>query len=641
MLFSINIRFQIAALLVLILVILDYAKTKHIRIMSTVFFKWLLLTTFVNILLDILCTYSVAYRERFTPRGLLHIHQSFIYVLTLSIFFEFLYIRLLACNQQRMTRIPRILTTLPIIISTIIIVSGKIDFEVKGSLMYAHGHMIWAVYVCATLYILQELYFVFSSRSSEQNLPREVKISIFTSLIIWIITLIVYTVWHIRFTALGLTLVVLVIYFSYENQRDNIDTDIGCFNKNAFNKILSEYYASRKEIYLVNLTITNYSDVIHTAGHTLTDKCMTELNETFKSTMLHNTYRIRTNTLSILWTKSADSLVTLLNDLNEKLENMTFNSYKFECHLSMMDLHKYTDAVDGVEDLIDYMYDHHSHDNHCNVCILDDEIYAQKIRHDTLNNLLEHSIEDENFTMVYQPIYDTKKKAFTSAEALIRMKDCGDLGFVSPEEFIPMAEEKGLILDIGDLTVELVSRFARENDVPSLGLDYIEINLSALQAVIPNLDQRLTNIVSKHNLPPRFINWEITETAMVDYGEDFENNMSNLRSLGYSFSMDDFGTGYSNLSQMNEIKYDLVKIDKSLIWPAFDDKNKELAAKAETLLHSVINMLHELNLGIVAEGVETKEMVDYLTEHGVEHLQGYYFSKPIPGNEFINFIKNA
>lgn len=103
--------------------------------------------------------------------------------------------------------------------------------------------------------------------------------------------------------------------------------------------------------------------------------------------------------------------------------------------------------------------------------------------------------------------------------------------------------------------------------------------------------------------------------------------------------MDDFGTGYSNLAKMNQINYDLVKLDKSLIWPAFDE-DKEQAKQAEILLRSVIKLLKSIGVKIVAEGVETEHMVNYLKENGVEYLQGYYFSKPISGDKFLTIINN-
>ena len=131
------------------------------------------------------------------------------------------------------------------------------------------------------------------------------------------------------------------------------------------------------------------------------------------------------------------------------------------------------------------------------------------------------------------------------------------------------------------------------------------------------------------------INLEITETAMVQSGKIVLDNMEKLKGFGYKFSMDDFGTGYSNFHQIASIKYDLIKIDKSLIWPAFEEGN----IQAQTILFGCIKMMHTLGLSIVAEGIETASQAEDLRAHGVEFLQGYYYSKPIPEDEFLQFVE--
>ena len=173
------------------------------------------------------------------------------------------------------------------------------------------------------------------------------------------------------------------------------------------------------------------------------------------------------------------------------------------------------------------------------------------------------------------------------------------------------------------------------------GLDYIEVNISGIQATHKDIDSRLMGIIKKAGISPKNINLEITETASVKNEHRLNQNMQELRDSGFSFSMDDFGTGYSNLSQMSRTFYDLVKIDKSLLWPAFGfhtGTDEAEQKRALLLLENVIRMLHDIPTGIVAEGVETEEMAQFLIEHGVEHLQGFYYARPIPKNEFLDKI---
>ena len=149
--------------------------------------------------------------------------------------------------------------------------------------------------------------------------------------------------------------------------------------------------------------------------------------------------------------------------------------------------------------------------------------------------------------------------------------------------------------------------------------------------VDPSLPAQLSSVMQKYGIEPKFINLEITETASIDGGELLNANMKRLRSLGCHFSMDDFGTGYSNLAQMAKVRFELVKLDKSLIWPAFGENPEE----PMVILNSCIAMILQLGSHIVAEGVETQEQAQFLAEHGVHYLQGYFYSKPVPGEVFL------
>lgn len=192
---------------------------------------------------------------------------------------------------------------------------------------------------------------------------------------------------------------------------------------------------------------------------------------------------------------------------------------------------------------------------------------------------------------------------------------------------------------LGNQIFDMVARDMRECDMEKAGIAYMEVNLSRVQAVMPNIAPILKTIIAKYELPHAMFNIEITETATIDSEELLFQNIEELRADGFSISMDDFGTGYSSLAQINQIHYELIKIDKSLIWPAFDKKEDESKRKAaEVLLSSTIKMIHMLHLKSVAEGVETEEMVEYLTTQGVDYLQGYYFSKPVNKEMFLHFL---
>ena len=244
---------------------------------------------------------------------------------------------------------------------------------------------------------------------------------------------------------------------------------------------------------------------------------------------------------------------------------------------------------------------------------------------------IKQAIKDDSFQMYYQPLYDIKTGSFSSAEALIRMID-KELGFVSPEEFIPLAEANGLIPEIGELSFRSVCRFLKSGKAQKYGIKYIEVNLSVLQCAQEKLGSQLIGIMEEYGIPPEQINFEITETAGLANYDTLLSNMNRLISRGVSFSMDDYGTGFSTANYLITLPTDIVKIDKSILWPAMENN------EAFIVLRHTVEMLRSLKKKIVVEGVETAEMVKLLSEIGCDFLQGYYYSKPIPPDAFIMFL---
>ena len=171
------------------------------------------------------------------------------------------------------------------------------------------------------------------------------------------------------------------------------------------------------------------------------------------------------------------------------------------------------------------------------------------------------------------------------------------------------------------------------------GLSHIEVNLSGLQSVDSDLPRLMKSLLSKYQISPEAVNLEITESIAITSGYMLKKNMDELRKFGCSFAMDDFGTGYSNLSRMTKGEFELIKIDKSLLWPCFKNDDRESVKNAKILLENMISMLLKMGRKIVVEGIETKEQYDYLASQGITYAQGFYFSKPVPGSEFLKFIE--
>lgn len=268
------------------------------------------------------------------------------------------------------------------------------------------------------------------------------------------------------------------------------------------------------------------------------------------------------------------------------------------------------------------------------VTFLEDENDKQKFDfhlRNELDKIIGKAIEENRFQMYYQPIYSVSENRFTSAEALIRLFD-EKYGFISPELFITAAEKNGTILQIGEFVLDSVCGFVAECDRKGLPIEYIELNLSMNQCMQKDLPDKVLYYLNKYNLKPEQINLEITETAASTAQDIVEENIRTLCEKGISFSLDDYGTGYSNLSRIISMPFSIIKIDKSMTNKVFD-------SKINAILKYNIRLLKEIGMKIVVEGVETEDVLKQFEEMGCDYIQGYYFSKPLPKQEFVDFIE--
>ncbi len=244
---------------------------------------------------------------------------------------------------------------------------------------------------------------------------------------------------------------------------------------------------------------------------------------------------------------------------------------------------------------------------------------------------LEQAVERDELRLVYQPKVDLESGRLVGAEALLRWQHPKD-GLVPPFRFIPLAEETGLILPIGDWIFTEVCRQIRAWAEAGLQPLPVAINLSARQFALPDLPARIDAALSAHALEPRLIELELTESLLMDSPERAARMLEELHDSGYKLSIDDFGTGYSSLSYLRRFPIDVVKIDRSFVTNITTETGDAAIALA------TLSMAHSLGCRVVAEGVETLEQLLFLRHHRCDQMQGYYVSPPVPPDAFAAFL---
>ncbi len=250
-----------------------------------------------------------------------------------------------------------------------------------------------------------------------------------------------------------------------------------------------------------------------------------------------------------------------------------------------------------------------------------------------LEQLIDDAIEKDLFFVNYQPKYDHQHK-ISSAEALVRLR--GKNGsIVSPGEFIPIAEESGLIIKIGDRIIEKVFEFIKTNqlDIEQSGIKSIAINVSPTQYSARGFTDKVVAYAKKFEIDPDFIILEITEEVVAGSIDAVLDVMMQLKKHGFNFSIDDFGTGYSSLRYLRNFPLNELKIDKSFVDDILEDD------KAVAVVKTIIDMAHNLKLDVVAEGVENIEQFNILHQYGCELYQGFLFSRPLMENDFLAELK--
>lgn len=260
-----------------------------------------------------------------------------------------------------------------------------------------------------------------------------------------------------------------------------------------------------------------------------------------------------------------------------------------------------------------------------------DEIIGEDYEKDIIE-AIKRGLEKDKFQVYYQPIFSTKEKRIVAAEALVRLND-DKLGFISPEVMVPLAEREGYILEIGKKVFTEVCRFFMEENLTAFGIEYIEVNLSVKQCMHHKLAENFLEIMKEYGLRNSQINFEITESSAMVSNAALISNINYFEENGVSLSLDDYGTGYSNVSYLYQMPFQILKIDKSILWSS--EKNQ----KADFTLRSIFNMTNKLGLHVVVEGVETEAQIVKLLKLGCDYFQGYYFSKPIPGKDYIRYLE--
>ena len=444
----------------------------------------------------------------------------------------------------------------------------------------------------------------------------------------------------------GIAIAIMIFVITVRQEETQIDIYSGALKYSEGINILLRNLQTKKPVSIILLKIVNYKNLNMYLGHEKYGEFLRHITSNMKRIASENGYPgtvfyLETGVLAYLGDDVSEEKVKAVSEACSDFLSMEMVLGEFRVMVEGR-----TCVVMLPEDADDFlslytlsMTFHHTMPQNRYVHYYRDykDNREFKIRND-MKRILKRAIEHDGFEMYYQPIYSIAEKRFIAAEALIRLRD-SEYGYISPGLFIPVAEVDGTIHEIGDFVLKDVIRFAGNIDMEELGLKYIELNLSASQCIEVDLVERIRGLVEENNVEPEKISLELTEAATDINPEIVDSNIRRLHDFGVRIALDDYGTGYSNIKRVTALPIDQVKLDKSFV-DMIDEPNMLI------VIEDTISMLKSMGKEVLVEGIEEERVARRFTEldadliQGCELIQGFYFCKPLPRDEFIEFMRN-
>jgi diguanylate cyclase (GGDEF)-like protein len=262
----------------------------------------------------------------------------------------------------------------------------------------------------------------------------------------------------------------------------------------------------------------------------------------------------------------------------------------------------------------------------------DDRMNRESIERLTMRQELRRALEQKQFILHYQPQLDLRTQRVVGVEALIRWRH-PDKGLVSPAAFIPVAEESGLIVPMGDWVIEEAARQAMAWRQAGIDPGTVAVNLSALQFRRGNLESVVAQALAASGLPASSLELELTESVLISDSDSVEARLRGLKALGVKVSIDDFGTGYSSLAYLRRFSVDKLKIDQSFV------RDLDQHPDDVSIVRAIVQMASSLGLKTIAEGIESQATADLLTDLGCDEAQGYVFARPMPPDDLATWLR--
>lgn len=628
-------EFDFASIVILIILLLFFFKKRRSDNIRTKAFTNLIILTFVTVLLSILRIYCI---KNVNPKyvNFFSVVNSIFFMLhLLASLFVLIYVSKIFIKDNKNNYLMMGLFSIPCIIYFILILFNfKYEFIFYSNTKnpYNAGDFQNIIFYFSAFYYLVSIGIVSLGKISIASNDRLKMLGI----------LFVYLCGSVfQFAYPGQMLVsffssiaLLLLYFLFQDPKDDLDSVSGLFNKQAFSQKIKVLKEKNKRHQILVIAVNSFSKINDNFGVEIGNVVLKKIAFNISNiSSSKNIYRYGGDKFIIIFPDNTMNQV--INDLMDFF-NKPLSISDIEVPVSLRYVVINSDDFSSTNHLIkiiDYSLKEAKKDFKNSVFEVDKEVLLEIEKYIAIEVEIDRQIDNNTFELYFQPIYDSKTKSYSSAEALARLNVPG-YGYISPDLFISLAEKNDQIIELGLIIIEEVFKFITSNDMSKLNIKKININLSIVQCMQKTLAREIISLARWYKIDPRMINFEITETAQISTRDILLANMNELIKYGFEFSLDDYGTGYSTLEFIMLLPFSTIKLDQNFVKESIN--NNDL----NTVLEYTTVMLNKLKKNIVAEGVENQEIFNLMLSNNIRYIQGFYHSKPLPKDEFLTFIES-
>jgi diguanylate cyclase (GGDEF)-like protein len=428
----------------------------------------------------------------------------------------------------------------------------------------------------------------------------------------------------------------ITLYHYQQNPESATDAITRLFNRRFLGEYLQTKFMEHKEFGAIMIAMDDFKFINKTYGVDCGDSLLRQvggyLEEIEKSAQV---FRFGSDEFCVILNKNVSDMKKTAEEIQARFHHPWYTDSQAAIMMSAsiccIRCPQEADSYNMLVDVADYTMGIAKKTKKGKITMAADVELTKVYNDKAIERAVKLALAKDELMVHYQPIYSVEKKKYCSAEALVRLYN-KKLGWISPEDFIPIAEKNGMIIEMGEVILKKVCQFIKNYNLADTSIEYIEVNISPAQLVQMDFADRAIAIMKEYGVKANQMNFEITETSMISSLATVKDNINKLINYGITFALDDYGSGYANIDYINHMPFTLIKLDKYIIWDSF--KNP----KAGVTLEYTIGMMNALNLYIVAEGVETEEMYQTLADFGCHYMQGWYYSKAVCEEDFMELI---